>query len=151
MEIDLELSPKMFYYDFDFYEGMVQLTYPFEFKENFYIDIWGLSLSIGNENIKNQLSEETINELSKNKNIEELFNGKYGSLFINGISRMYFSEVVGLNFSLELLEGDNAKRIKNNKNEKVILKYERGEKIEDDTIKVFNFPDATVFFPFSWM
>ena len=143
MEIELELTPDMFYYDFDFYNGLIDLDFSYEYKKEYTINIWGIDISIFNEKIKEQLSEDIIEKLK--------VEGKYDRIFINGISKLYFYDVIEINFNLEMLENKSVKRIHDINNNEVVLKYKRGEKKEEFDLKTFKFPDASIYFPNSWM
>ena len=151
MFIELELTPDMFYDNFGFYEGVAQLEFPFIYQEELIMNIWGVDIFLGKEVIKNQLSKDIIKELRNKFRLNEILDNENDLFFVNGISKLIFYEVDEINMKLELLHDDSAERIKDINNNKVILEYKREEKVKNTVRKKFEFPGASVYFPYSWM
>ncbi len=151
MFIELELTPDMFYDNFGFYEGVAQLEFPFIYQEELIMNIWGVDIFLGKEVIKNQLSKDIIKELRSKFRLDEILDNENDLFFVNGISKLIFYEVDEISMKLELLHDDSAERIKDINNNKVILEYKREEKVKNTVRKKFEFPGASIYFPYSWM
>ena len=151
MFIELELTPDMFYDNFGFYEGVAQLEFPFIYQEELIMNIWGVDIFLGKEVIKNQLSQDIIKELRIKFRLDEILDNENDLFFVNGISKLIFYEVDEISMKLELLHDDSAERIKDINNNKVILEYKREEKVKNTVRKKFEFPGASIYFPYSWM
>ena len=151
MFIELELTPDMFYDNFGFYEGVAQLEFPFIYQEELIMNIWGVDIFLGKEVIKNQLSQDIIKELRSKFRLDEILDNENDLFFVNGISKLIFYEVDEISMKLELLHDDSAERIKDINNNKVILEYKREEKVKNTVRKKFEFPGASIYFPYSWM
>ena len=151
MFIELDLTPDMFYDNFGFYEGVAQLEFPFIYQEELIMNIWGVDIFLGKEVIKNQLSKDIIKELRSKFRLDEILDNENDLFFVNGISKLIFYEVDEISMKLELLHDDSAERIKDINNNKVILEYKREEKVKNTVRKKFEFPGASIYFPYSWM
>ena len=151
MFIELELTPDMFYDNFGFYEGVAQLEFPFIYQEELIMNIWGVDIFLGKEVIKNQLSKDIIKELRSKFRLDAILDNENDLFFVNGISKLIFYEVDEISMKLELLHDDSAERIKDINNNKVILEYKREEKVKNTVRKKFEFPGASIYFPYSWM
>ena len=151
MFIELDLTPDMFYDNFGFYEGVAQLEFPFIYQEELIMNIWGVDIFLGKEVIKNQLSQDIIKELRSKFRLDEILDNENDLFFVNGISKLIFYEVDEISMKLELLHDDSAERIKDINNNKVILEYKREEKVKNTVRKKFEFPGASIYFPYSWM
>ena len=151
MIVEFDITPEMFYSAFAFYEGELQLDFPYYFEKKYIMKIWGIDLYPAHKNLKEQITDEILNYLEKKLGTRIIFKDEFKGIFINGISELSFYDVDEINFEMDLLMNENAKRIKSETGENVNIKYIRKKDKKNTIRKKFEFPDATIYFPYSWM